>query len=226
MILPRPNSLMQWGFGWACHWGLKRRFAGVWIDRESAFGLNHHWPAEGCFFYSTHSSWCDPLVSGEILYRKMKVKRAFAPMQFSQLKHHWILRSVGVFGVEPGNGPEVQSWVRDQRSRDPNSTFWVHPQGQFAPNEIAQPEFRQGLARWSKNALRIPVVIHYQWASEQKPIVFLRIGSPVDCDSDDVSQDSENLRTRLNQEVRSLLPKVYQAVSGHRFSPSDFEKWI
>ena len=219
MIPPRIVSSFQKGFALSSRILLKRNFAGVYWDQESHFLPTTGFPDGPLLVFSTHSSWWDAVFAAEVCLNQMK-KRSLGPMEESMFQKHRSLRWVGVFGVKDGDGPEVEKILANEFQAHPNTCLYVNPQGQYWPNELSQPVFKTGASRWSRalGLQRVPMVAHIQHMSESKPLAFLRLGKPVEVDSQDLSADSERLRDALNDESRALLGRVWESTRGHSFS--------
>jgi hypothetical protein len=219
MIAPYLVPAFQKGFAWTSKLLLEKNFAGMWLDRESAYGGDKPWPRQknghcgGVFFYSTHAAWHDPMVFAFLSVMKMQ-RRMLAPMHEVEFRRYKSLRLSGLFGVTGGDGPWVEGMLEKEFKKNPETCLWVTPQGRFAPNEVAQPSFKSGLSRWSNIAgrMRVPVVVHYQFGSRPKPLIFVRMGKEVPARPKlSIEDDSERLRRSLNSEVKALLKKLWSS---------------
>ena len=225
MIEPKLQPIAQKGFAMTAHFLLKRQFEALYWDLES-----HVFPDRRlngrAFFVASHPSWFDPLVAAEVAIHHFGL-RVLAPMDEEAFRSYPSLRYVGVFGVRSGDGPAVEQMLKREFEVHPKTAVWVTPTGQFWPNERELPTFKQGLSRWSKapESLRIPTAVHYAFGPQEKPQVFVRLGSPIPrTEADTLDDDSEKLRRGLQSCVEALLKKVHLANSGNRFQAHGFKR--
>ena len=227
MIEPKLVPLFQKGFAKTSRVLLERLFSEVWIDKSGAFSQEKGWPQGGpLFLYSTHSSWWDPIAAAYLSVEFMK-RRTIAPMDESEFKRYRSLRFVGLFGVSQGDGEKVHSLIEEQLQQHPKSCVWVTPQGKFSPNELDQPKFKNGLARWAQipGSVCVPVAIHYWFGHLPRPFIFYRLGEAIESIGRSAQPEkySEQLRKALSKETKLLLENIWQAQQQMSFKPM-FEK--
>jgi hypothetical protein len=220
------DDIFQRGFAKTSELILKWKFSGPWLDKASFWEKNSEGPTgENLFFFSTHSSWLDPMAAVFLAVQKMKLK-VIAPIEAAQLEKYRSLHKVGLFPVKKGDGPEIEKQLSQFLLKHPQTAVWITPQGAFAPNELPQPEFKQGLSRWSNLAgvKRVPVAMHYHFGADTKPGLFFRLGTPVEGGKLSLEEDREMLRGLLEAETRALLNTVWIANSGSKFDSSSFHR--
>jgi 1-acyl-sn-glycerol-3-phosphate acyltransferase len=226
VIEPQLLPLFQKGFAKTSRVLLERLFSDIWIDREGAYSQQKGWPdAKPLFLFSTHSSWWDPIAAAFLSVDFLK-RRTIAPMSESEFKRYKSLRYAGLFGVSQGDGEKAQRVIEEELEKHPESCVWITPQGQFSPNEVEQPKFKNGLARWalSSSALCVPVAIHYYFGHLPRPFVFYRLGKAVSMETEksaekpSVERFSEILRKALNEETQELLKNIWESQSRQDFS--------
>jgi hypothetical protein len=225
MIEPKLIPLVQKGFGKTARLLLKKQFGALYWDSESAHLPNSVFSGQ-VFFVATHQSWWDPLSAAEIAINQFGL-RVLAPMEEEAFLSYPSLRYVGVFGVKSGDGPQVEAYLKSEFQQHPSTAVWVTPSGQFWPNELKNPPFKSGISRWSmrEGSLRIPTVVHYAFGPEEKPNVFVRLGSAIPWTlGSSVEEDSDRLSQALSFETQALLKKVYDSGRGSRFRPDGFLK--
>jgi len=224
VITSKVIPVFQKGFASTSRFLVKQNFTGPYLDKDSFYGISTPWPSgEGLFLYATHASWWDPIAAGFLAIDQMKL-RVIAPMDEEQFKKHISLRFVGVFGVSEGDGAQVETYIKKEISEHKNTCVWVTPQGTFWPNELAQPAFKSGLSRWSafSGAQRVPVVVHYHFASTNKPMLFYRVGKALPFQGHVITKAKDLLRQALDQETSALLAKIHKATCGKQFDTNGF----
>ncbi len=213
MMNPNLVPFFQKGFAKTSSLLLGRAFSELWFDRESSFSPESGWPdsTKTLFLFATHSSWWDP-VAAAFLSVELMGRRTIAPMEENEFKKYRSLKYVGIFGVKPGDGPQVEKVIEEEFLAYPGTCVWITPQAKFCPNEREQPLFKTGLSRWSLScdSLRLPVSIHYHFAHLPRPFIFYRMGKPVEKLSDNIKVDSENLRKSLDENTRALMGRIYE----------------
>ena len=242
MIEPNLISIAQKGFAKTSSVLLSKTFGGPWWDLDSALMPDSALPqGRPIFFYSTHSSWWDPMVFALIAIEIFK-SRTISPMDEREFRKYKSLRFAGVFGVSEGEGQLVESVIEREFEKFPQTRVWVTPQGAFAPNELKQPDFKTGLSRWSlpMRGIRIPVSIHYYFGPEAKPGLFVRVGkaeSPPESLVLALSKaqtpqeknlvfkaDSDGLKNKLDEQGEEFLKKIYIANKGKFVADGKFLK--
>lgn len=81
-----------------------------------------------------HASWWDPLIGLYLAKRLAPAHQLLAPMEARQLQKFGILRKVGVFGLDPDHAdslPMMLEYVSREFNREPRTSLWITPQGQF-----------------------------------------------------------------------------------------------
>ena len=223
MIEPSLLPLFQKGFAKTAQVLLARLFSEVWIDKTGSYCIEKGWPSQSpLFLYSTHSSWWDPIAAAFLSVNYMK-RRTIAPMDEKEFKNYKSLRFVGLFGVSQGDGEKVQTTIQNEIEQKPETVVWVTPQGQFAPNELEQPEFKSGLSRWATampGSVCVPVSIHYHFGHLPRPFVFFRLGNPVESVAKDSQRGAFNkkLQQELNSNTKILLNNIWEAQKESRYS--------
>lgn len=158
----------------------KRRFFSFKIAGLSVLrGRNAKIPL---LIYANHSSWWDGLVVFEIARRNNL--NLFVMMEEKQLKNLPLFRRLGAFSVVRENAREAvksMNYAAKTLAAQPSATLLIFPQGKFFPNDARPLKFYNGAARVIEKTgevCAVPLAIRYEFLSEFKPEIFVRIGEP------------------------------------------------
>jgi 1-acyl-sn-glycerol-3-phosphate acyltransferase len=163
---------------------LRRAFARVWLGGAP-------WPGAAAgptIAYPNHSAWWDPIV---LLFLSHDVFRCdgYGLMQGAQLQRFPFFRQIGCFGTTDDGLEDARALLSHAAellrgapaTGEAPRTVWVFPQGALLPPRRPLA-FRSGLARLERAApeaaLR-PVALRYELRAEQRPELYVRVGTPV-----------------------------------------------
>ena len=130
-----------------------------------------------------HSSWWDPLLGMYLANRFAPHRHLLAPMELAVFRKFGMFKKLGIFGFEPDH-PEsldvLKAYVIGCIERDPATTFWLTPQGQFADQRTAirlRPgagAIASAIAQRFGRPVVIAVAIEYVFWVDRKPEVIMR----------------------------------------------------
>lgn len=161
-------------------------------------------------FVSNHTSWHDPLVV-LALGRSLEVD-AYAMMDAKNLARLPFFRRVGAFGVDlmdARDGARALRYAAGLLDR-PRRAAWIFPQGKTSP--VTEPlAFRGGsarIAKLAKGALVVPMGVRYEHADDERPSIWVSLGTPI-APSD---ASSATVVERHRVAVEAELARIEQAV--------------
>lgn len=186
---------------------LRRAFARVWIGGAP-------WPpGDGpSIAFLNHSAWWDPVLT---LYLSHDLFRrdGYGIMQGAQLERYPFFRRIGCFGASTDGIEDVRAVaahaaaVLQGGGPDARRTLWIFPQGELLPHR-APLAFRSGAARFARllpEVPLVPVAVRYEFRSEQRPELFVRVGEAVRLAArEPPAQFTRRLEHRLRQELALL----------------------
>jgi len=153
--------------------------------------------------YANHSNWWDGIVL-LLLTRLQRGKDFYCMMEEKQMQHYPFFRWLGAFSVDLGSRVRSAAAVRYAiRLLDsPRSFIWLFPQGKMvkASDPVEIMPGTDFLARKCPRAVMIPAVFRFQFGREQKPEIFIRIGTGYAA--------HENSAERMEKELKRLLDEL------------------
>lgn len=127
-----------------------------------------------------HQSWWDPILGMHLSAVLNPSRQLIAPMELEQLHKFKILRRLGVFGLDP-EAPEslaaMKAYLADCFARDPRTSFWITPQGEFA-DPRAPIRVRPGVAAVAASCPGVTVLcvaIEMPFWIDRKPELLIRV---------------------------------------------------
>lgn len=205
-VPPRHSPAVRWF--WDRYLAAKFRgaFAKLHFDLSACeHSLN---PALPVILVPNHISWWDGFFCFEIQRMLRPGSGIYSLMLESELRKFPVLRKVGCFGMDPGNPASVRRAFNQFRSLidvDPYRTLTYFPQGAIRPQGQRPLGFKRGieiLARLAGRVQCVPVALHIEPMTAERPVAFIHAGSPVDSLSTMISAQS------LESEVTRLLDHV------------------
>ncbi|MDZ7719088.1 MAG: lysophospholipid acyltransferase family protein [Balneolaceae bacterium] len=181
-----------------------RRFKNVWVDQE-------YQPSKTSktIYYLNHTSWWDGLIP-LLLNRKLFRQNARAMMEDKQMREHGLFKRIGAFSVNlenPRSAVRSLRYAAESMKRE-NSSLFIYPEGKIYPFTTKNIQFRDGLA-WIANRVQdadvVPIGIYFTTANYDKPELFLKIGKPVEFNSE---TDRPKLKALFEDNLESLLEKL------------------
>ena len=188
---------------------LRRRFHGVFVaGGEHLRAPGGARAVVGCV---NHTNWWDGFVLYALSHRRL-THDIYLAMEERNLRRYGFFTWMGVFGVDPsGRAANVAALryalklLRAGAARRP-AWIWMFVQGELA--SARRPvQARPGAAFLARRggAILQPVALRYDWLSESKPSVFVRLGRPLaaGASSEDIAG---SLNALLAETDRTLDP--------------------
>ena len=133
---------------------------------------------------SNHLAWWDPLVFVLLHRRFMWGRGSIGPVDMPQWERFGFMRRLGLFGIEPDDPRAPAAMVEHvvgEMVREPRTTFWLTPQGQFVdPRVPVRP--RPGVAMVAASACgrgldvrAVSIAIEYVFWLDRRPELLLRV---------------------------------------------------
>ncbi|MBA2495267.1 MAG: 1-acyl-sn-glycerol-3-phosphate acyltransferase [Acidobacteria bacterium] len=203
---------------------LKRRFHSLQVSgldflREKNAGIP-------LIIYANHSSWWDGLVASEI--SKMAKLDSFIMMEEKQLKNLFLFRKLGAFSVvreNPRKAVESINYTVNLLKKT-DRTLWIFPQGEILPNDARPMKFYNGLSRIIEKISEVfvvPLAMRYEFLSEFKPQVFVKISSP-ELFKNSKDFESKKMTEIMKSRLTNVLDELKTDIISKNFS--NFERII
>lgn len=218
-MAPRHNDTVRWFWDRYLKWKYQRAFASIQLDLNAAMGQLD--PGLPVILIPNHISWWDGFFCFEVQNKLRPGSGIYSLMLESELKKFPILRSIGCFGMEPGNPASVRrafTQFRDLVAINPYRTLTFFPQGKITPLRQRPLDFLRGVATLVKIVGRVqyvPIGLHIEPMTFEKPTAFICAGKPFDSINSDVNHKTlEAEVTRLLDHVSITAPQAL--LSGSR----------
>lgn len=238
MIEPRKSRLFNAWFAGHARSRIHRTFGRVLVRGVDATRSR---AAEApLLVVSNHTSWWDPLV---VLHASTHLIRTdgHAMMDAKNLRRLPFFALVGAFGVDLDRAADGAAAIRfSAKLLDrPGRMVWIFPQGAERPIHERPLGFREGaahVARVAKRAVTIPAALHYEFAGEELPRLYLSFGPALPYE-----RDAAKARAAQEEAVLAELAAIDDAIAGrpvpgeafslvHRRDPSWLarlaERWL
>jgi chlorobactene lauroyltransferase len=190
---------------------IKRRFHSLKV--ENLNNLKQKDKRVPLVVYLNHSSWWD----GLIFYHLGKIASLdqFVMMEEKQLKNLQLFRKLGAFSVVRENPREAVKSINyavNLLKEKTDRTLWIFPQGEIKPNDSRPLYFFHGISRIIEklgHCRVLPVALRYEFLSEFKPEVFVKVGEiqkfqmNKDFDSKEMTKNLELKLTKLLDNLRN-----------------------
>lgn len=168
--------------------------------------------AKPLIVYLNHASWWDPLVALVLAKRFFPQRSLFAPIDEAALKKYPFMQRLGFFPVQQDSLHGAAQFLRAARAilRQPKSSVWLTPEGQFADPRSRTLEFQPGLAHLAyklDEGILLPVAVEYPFWEERQPEVLVRFGEPIDV-GDHRSADKNAWQNILQTGLRETQSKL------------------
>ncbi|WP_404403363.1 lysophospholipid acyltransferase family protein [Jeotgalibacillus malaysiensis] len=157
-------------------WQLKKHFYRVFVK-------NDHVSSDTPKLYiMNHSSWWDGLIVF-YLNRYLLKEDAYAMMSKDGIENFSFFSKIGAFPVDPDSPKSLIRSLQfaDQKLKEKKSV-WIFPQGKEEHLEKRPLSFMNGpayLAEKNQDVEIIPVSAYYTFRHDQRPELFISIGTPV-----------------------------------------------
>lgn len=214
-------------FGWYAQRLLRRRFHAVRLANGSGAALGAIASCEAPVLVAmSHASWWDPMLAVALWRRFFPSRANVSPMDATQLAKFRILRTLGIFGIDPDDPTSFEAmgaYLRRRIGEMRRPTVILTPQGRFVdPREPAVPRpgaaallaSTPGMRAWS-------VAVEYGFWVDQKPEVFVRaVEVPAPAEPRTASwqralqEAMESNRVALGAAVRAREPGAFECLCG------------
>ncbi len=188
---------------WLCG-VLRRRFHGVYIfGGEHLRALDSGSAVVGCV---NHTNWWDGFVLYVLSWRLLP-HDIYLAMEEKNLRRYRFFTWMGVFGVDLAERRSALPGMRYAlRLLRPGRLVWMFVQGQLLRPEVPV-KVRPGalfLARRA-GAVVLPLVLRYEWLSESRPSIFVRVGMPMaaSTSTDELAAVLNSLSAQLQEKIGS-----------------------
>lgn len=189
---------------------LKKHFYAVHINgQQNIQALN---PSLPVIMYANHSNWWDGFIAYFLTNRILK-KDDYLMMDIKQMMKYSFFKFIGVFSVDREKPAEaIRSIIyAADLIRDSERYLWIFPQGEMFPQDKRPLNFYSGISKIVEkagNVYLIPVCFRYEFLMEQRPEVFISIGSPDIFSGKNESSLPEKLRNKLESQLDILRDDV------------------
>lgn len=182
--------LLRWFFKALAFQTLKRGLRGVWVRGNL--------PVGPCVLAPNHHSWWDTYVWPVLLWREER--RMAAPMLDYRVKEFFFMPYLG---IQPASKPRQTLKALRQ-----GATVLIFPEGQLQP-PAKLGELQRGSAWLSQQSgyPLVPAVLRVVLRAEEMPEAYVWFGSPVEPDTQQLSQRLSQMLGQLDQEFHSHHPE-------------------
>jgi len=215
-VSPRHNDTVRWFWDRYLKWKYQGAFASIHFDLNAAMGQLD--PGLPVILIPNHVSWWDGFFCFEVQNKLRPGSGIYSLMLESELKKFPILRKIGCFGMEPGNPASVRrafTQFRDLVAINPYRTLTFFPQGKITPLRQRPLGFLRGIETLAKMIGRVqyvPIGLHIEPMTSEKPTAFICTGKPFDSINSDVNHKTlEAEVTRLLDHVSIIAPQALLA---------------
>ncbi|RLQ95219.1 lysophospholipid acyltransferase family protein [Falsibacillus albus] len=204
MITPRKNSRFEWLLKKFVHFQLKKHFYRIWlIDlRKKPSSL------KGKMYLANHSSWWDGLI---VFYLNQVVIKedSYAMMSQEGMERFPFFRKIGAFSVNSKSPKAIHKSLKFAMALlEAGRSVWIFPQGEEEHLEKRPLSIKNGtpyIVKRVKNIDIIPVALYYTYRHDQRPELFIRIGSER---SGERQMEREDIQKELTKELDVLKADV------------------
>ncbi|MCM3490553.1 lysophospholipid acyltransferase family protein [Alkalihalophilus marmarensis] len=201
------------------HWLLKRSFYSV--NLKGTFPKTDR----PLLLIANHSSWWDGLVSFYLSNECLR-HESFAMMSEEGMKSYSFFRKIGTFSVNPSDSRSLLDSLNYARTKlTTKQALWFFPQGAEQHLEKRPLEFKSGvgyLLKDKKDVLVVPLTYYYTFRHEQKPELYIHVGTAIENNSGlggnrkEITRSLEKALTRQLEEQKEELvlekPSEYQSL--------------
>jgi chlorobactene lauroyltransferase len=212
MIHARKNRIFSKLFGFYLDRLLRKHFYRILLSgSEKLKALNAGYPS---ILYANHSNWWDGFTAYFITTKLLK-RDDYLMMDIEQLKKYSMFRRLGVFSVDKNNPAEVMKSINYASSllKDSGRFLWIFPQGKMEVQDYRPVEFFGGISKIAEKTGKvnlIPAAFRYEFIMEQRPEIFIKLGTPEIINSPAMINENftVNLRDKLLNEMDTLKEMV------------------
>jgi 1-acyl-sn-glycerol-3-phosphate acyltransferase len=204
------------------------------IIPEASVGKGAQLPT---IFACTHASWWDAALTIELSLGQYKLD-AYGMMEYKQLRKYSFFSRIGMFSVVREEPASALYSLRYAASllRDSTKSLWMFPQGELIHQDMPTLSCEPGigiLASYVGACRIVPVAMRYEQLREQRPSVWVRIGSPFMVDGSkgvreitgQVSQNMMDVRDHLRLDAMQEDHSAYRTfLNGSMSMEKRFDK--
>ncbi len=184
IITADPTSLHKWFWGRYFERQIRSAFfRSMIIGEENISSWRQGLQADApLILYCTHGGWWDAAATIVLSLRILHLD-AYGMMEDKQLEKYRFFRKIGMFSVnrsDPRSALSSLHYCADLL-RNTSQSLWIFPQGQLVPQDHRPIVCESGigiLAKLLGEAYFVPVALRYDFLREQRPEMFVRIGTP------------------------------------------------
>lgn len=219
MIRANKNNIINLFFSIYHNRLLKKHFSGIHLR-----GFDNHAkldPALPVILYANHSNWWDGFIA-YYLTNRLWEKDDYLMMDIEQMKTYSFFKFVGVFSVDRNDPKSAIESINYAAGllKDTGKYMWIFPQGVMKPQDNRPVEFYNGFIKIAEKldgVNLLPVAFRYEFLMEQRPEVFISLGTP-----DIITRSpSKDIRSSLQDKFSVLLDKLRDDVVAGRLT--DFQ---
>lgn len=160
---------------------LRKSFHAVRVAKPGVPTVSNELPL---VIYANHPSWWDGALVPVLLTRLFPSRRSFAPIDAVALQRYGFMRRLGLFGVAQDSYEGASLFLRVGRNilSQPDTLFYLTPQGRFTDVRDRPVKLRPGLAHLLSQVPRVtvlPLAVEYPFWDESAPEALVRFGDPI-----------------------------------------------
>jgi 1-acyl-sn-glycerol-3-phosphate acyltransferase len=210
MIPAKKNKLIGGIFAFYHRRLLKKHFYAVHLSGSQNLDVIDN--TKPVIMYANHSNWWDGFIAYYLTNSIMK-KDDYLMMDIEQMKKYSFFKYIGVFSVDRNVPAEAVRSINYAAELIGNSDkfLWIFPQGEMTPQDKRPLKFFTGISKIAEKTGMVnlvPVCFRYEFLMEQRPEVFISIGTPVLYNGKSNNDLTENLRSSLESQLDKLRDDV------------------
>jgi 1-acyl-sn-glycerol-3-phosphate acyltransferase len=188
---------------------LKHQFSSIRVKNPA--GLQKRNPDLSTLCFANHSNWWDGLT--DFLLTAHLAPDAKLYVMIEELHRLSVLSWVGGFSVDkstPQAAFRSLHYGLNLLRQDSRNILWLYPQGAVQHQDYHPLQFAQGLAYLVNKMPHlnvIPIAQYYSFIREEKPEIFIYVGTPLTLD-----EDLRKNRKALNHYFEQLLLGMREAI--------------
>jgi len=212
MIKAKKNKLINSVFRFYLKRLLKKHFYRIHLTGEENLELlDKNLPT---IFYANHTNWWDGFTAYYISNITLNMDD-YLMMDIEQMKKYSMFKYVGVFSVDRNNARDAVNTIEYSAGliKGTKRCLWIFPEGGMRVQDREPGNFYSGITKIAEKTGNVnlqPVAFRYEFISEQRPEIFIRLGKGDIIESHSVTKkDLTNyLAEKLTGEVKQLKEQV------------------
>lgn len=171
--------------------------------------------------YANHSSWWDANIIS-ILNERVWHRDGYVMMEDTQLQRYQFFRYMGAFSVNRHDARQAvvsMRYASDILRAGQNRMLLMFPQGEILHNDHRPLDFFGGvghIARQAAPCAAYPIALRYEFIGEQKPEVFVSVGTPQLLTQD--SQSAKELACSMEQQLTAELDRLHDDLVARNYA--------